>query len=461
MVAICLLLTVSLAQAAITVYRPQSLRDEIAARHKDGQIPSALSSFGYPPYGSKMIGKVYLPVHKTENKACDPLTPLELSEDDIAGNEGGSSPIVLVNRGKCGFVTKVRHAQDIGAKAVLIVDDQSEVQNLDNELLYDDTGSADIGIPSFLITKTEGELIRQSAKSEEVVLILAFDPNSPTQEFIDVTFWMSSGSNDTLSFLTAFAPTALSFPPQSFHFHPHHVLWYCTGCKAGGFQAPSPNCLSGGRYCAPDPDGNGPLEGRAIVYEDLRQICVYQLTGDKGVKSWFEYVSNVYQNCFPSGLKEECANNSMKGIVNKDDVKKCVHDSFLGTDPTVHDNGLLKAEKALWLKKGPSFFPSIQINNATFRGDLHPVDVSKALCSAFNTPPPNCVSTITPNPPPSGLSFGHMVVTVILVLGVLLGVLLAYRLWMRREMQGEMKRQVTAAVSQYVALNDERRGRRG
>lgn len=29
-------------------------------------------------------------------------------------------------------------------------------------------------------------------------------------------------------------------------------------------------CLSGGRYCSPDPDGFGPLIGRDVIFEDLR-----------------------------------------------------------------------------------------------------------------------------------------------------------------------------------------------
>jgi len=30
------------------------------------------------------------------------------------------------------------------------------------------------------------------------------------------------------------------------------------------------NCLSGGRYCSPDPDGSGPKSGKDVVKEDLR-----------------------------------------------------------------------------------------------------------------------------------------------------------------------------------------------
>jgi len=35
--------------------------------------------------------------------------------------------------------------------------------------------------------------------------------------------------------------------------------------------------VSGGRYCAPDPDGAGVLSGRDIVMEDLRQLCIQTL----------------------------------------------------------------------------------------------------------------------------------------------------------------------------------------
>jgi len=29
-------------------------------------------------------------------------------------------------------------------------------------------------------------------------------------------------------------------------------------------------CVSGGRYCSPDPDGEGPMIGRDVILEDLR-----------------------------------------------------------------------------------------------------------------------------------------------------------------------------------------------
>ena len=39
-----------------------------------------------------------------------------------------------------------------------------------------------------------------------------------------------------------------------------------------------PDCFSGGRYCAPDPDMAGPRSGKDIVEEDLRQMCIFNYT---------------------------------------------------------------------------------------------------------------------------------------------------------------------------------------
>lgn len=54
--------------------------------------------------------------------------------------------------------------------------------------------------------------------------------------------------------------------------NPKYVLWYCLACKLDKYKGHSdnPNCVSHGRYCAPDPDGKGPATGKNVVIEDLR-----------------------------------------------------------------------------------------------------------------------------------------------------------------------------------------------
>jgi E3 ubiquitin-protein ligase RNF13 len=72
-----------------------------------------LANFGYVPYGKNLIGNVHLaePI-----EACGPLKPMNVS----LGND--PSPILLVKRGGCTFVSKAHYAQLIGAKLVMIVD---------------------------------------------------------------------------------------------------------------------------------------------------------------------------------------------------------------------------------------------------------------------------------------------------------------------------------------------------
>ena len=36
------------------------------------------------------------------------------------------------------------------------------------------------------------------------------------------------------------------------------------------------NCVSRGKYCAFDIGGNGDINGKMIVYESLRQKCIYK-----------------------------------------------------------------------------------------------------------------------------------------------------------------------------------------
>lgn len=43
-----------------------------------------------------------------------------------------------------------------------------------------------------------------------------------------------------------------------------------------GFKKEYDNCLSNGRYCALDPDEQGPVNGKLVMEESVRQICLYR-----------------------------------------------------------------------------------------------------------------------------------------------------------------------------------------
>jgi hypothetical protein len=86
-------------------------------------------------------------VNNTTGDACAPLS----AADKLAVNGN----IALINRGICGFVIKVKNAQDAGAKAVIIADNAAGSPP-------PDLGGADptITIPSVRITLADGNTLR-------------------------------------------------------------------------------------------------------------------------------------------------------------------------------------------------------------------------------------------------------------------------------------------------------------
>lgn len=77
----------------------------------------------------------------------------------------------MLRRGECAFVTKVRHAQDIGAKAVFIINDIDE--NIESFVMSDNGTAGNLEIPALLISKEDGETFRNFAgkiRQTDVVL---------------------------------------------------------------------------------------------------------------------------------------------------------------------------------------------------------------------------------------------------------------------------------------------------
>jgi hypothetical protein len=109
--------------------------------------PVGIATFGAPLTAGGVTGAVALGLDGSAptGDACEPLT----NPGQVAGK------IALVDRGLCGFTTKVKNCQDAGAIAVLVANDAdlSEPVGMSG---VDPT----ITIPSVRITKAEGDAIK-------------------------------------------------------------------------------------------------------------------------------------------------------------------------------------------------------------------------------------------------------------------------------------------------------------
>jgi len=208
----------TLANAQIRVLSPRKLVNSLGSSYKNqkdkkkqGKIQGSTSTFGAPFYGDRVLGRLVYDVPKAHNHCTAEdydVPPPQTTQKGGTHEQARLINIIVVRRGECTFVTKVRIASAKGAHAVIIVDkDDSTLtsQQIQNIIVADDGYGSTISIPSILVSKYQGNLLIDSIKdSQEVVVELAWD--IPTDHVVSVDLWMSSASRDSQKFIEAFAP---------------------------------------------------------------------------------------------------------------------------------------------------------------------------------------------------------------------------------------------------------------
>lgn len=201
------------------------------------------------------------------------------------------------------------------------------------------------------------------------------------------------------------------------------------------------------------------IQGKDIIMEDLREKCLFNiLKEDKQVAKWWDYMAYVHKMCYEE-VNEECSKLGHKSIGS--DYQKtmdCVNNSFEGTNPVKDDNRLLRAEAEDWKQYGTAYWPSVVINDRTYRGDLVPDSVFNAICAGFNEEPYACTKFKKEQglsvSEPEGITSNVLIAVVLVLVLVNVLLILAYRRCTNREMKDDMQLQVNSAVSQYFALSN-------
>lgn len=103
--------------------------------------------------------------------------------------------------------------------------------------------------------------------------------------------------------------------------------------------------------------------------ENLRENCLYQKLELKNQQSkFFDYIYHVHELC-GTRLSFKCYVTSMKTIdFPQEYVDTCVEESFTEKDHSRGDNTMLKSMMEQWHNYGHNLYPSVVINDATFRG---------------------------------------------------------------------------------------------
>jgi hypothetical protein len=370
--------------------------------------------FGLIPYGGSIQAQVYY-ANDTLCASADVHKGYPEREVKNGVMLPWESPFVLmVDRGDCTFVSKVRSAQRAGATAVLIADTSclcinQETCNSENDapcevqepIMANDGSGSDISIPTFLVFKQDADPIRETLKANKQVRVEMTFSVPINQDSVTYELWSTPLDPVSMPIEKVFKDAALALGDKA-HFEPKMYIYdgMKAGCDQNGEDECYNLCTNSGRYCAVDPDDDldAGLSGADVVTESLRRLCVWQVYGENnGVgKEYWNYITEFLSRCYdPINVDlfkdETCIKGAMtRASVDSTTIDNCIKDSG-GLEGDVA-NVILDQQLADKEQTGIILIPSLLVNSAPIRGELSLATAFRAICSGYSrgSEPPVC-----------------------------------------------------------------------
>lgn len=461
------------ARAQLRILAPDSLARQFPDTH--GMVYGTTATFGAPYYGERVLGRLLYGESKGQDHCSDEdytiTTPQESRESKEYGDEKKLVNVVLVRRGHCTFVTKVRVAEKKKAHAVVVIDKEDSTltaEEIQHVMMADDGHGYGVKIPSLLISRYDGQKLIDAVKQAPVIIELAWD--IPRGEVVVADFWMSSGSRESGEFLQRFKDSAETLK-HHLQFVPHYHVFSLPSTAQGTYGKLCTDQSS--MYCAPDPDGPGPVTGADVANEDLRQLCLWNCTartptgvarGATYSQEFWDYVVAFADRCpiqdgaLSGRFSEECSRKVMGNLgIKTGEVDTCVE---------VHRKKFLddQIKNTAWSPQ------ALRINGWRYSGPLDPESVLKALCSGYSVPPKECGELLSgihlSSHLPGGVSLSLFVWTSV---GMAFCLIFAFYLYrshvtssVRKVLREEVMLEVETQMADYAQLADglERQGNR-
>ncbi|EER19918.1 conserved hypothetical protein [Perkinsus marinus ATCC 50983] len=477
------------AVAQVRVIKPEELVQKIdepwVAKHvqNNGFLLGATATFGTPHYGQRQRGRLVFAESKSNHCQNDyDVDGQEFNSKDekvgeAASVEGSNTPmnIVVVERGTCTFVSKVRVAEaKKNAAAVLILQSyEKRDQDITNVVPADDGYGSRVNVPTILLSWADSELLRgwldrfnkDNSKATDVrmhkYVLVELSWNLPVQHVVVFDWWTSAGRQDSYKLFHDLAPFFREMKGR-INIRPHYNVFSLD------YKAYEDMCLSVDEhtYCSDDVESNSQLTGRMVVNEDLRQLCIRELTAEalsagdalgtfKHSDAYIDYKDIYLREC-PASMAHDawkntaddrkfgdaCAERVMKQLrIDVASIDKCMKD-----DVTKRSILNAQVQTKAW---SPS---AVRINGWRYAGDLDADPIRKAICSAFTDPPSACSKYEAPDIIyEGGVTFGTVV---LILLGILAGLgigMLIYKKFITRSLQAQLREEVMLEVKSQMA----------
>ena len=229
--------------------------------------------------GFAQLGQVIVP--KSNINGCEPFTEemfdAEARKSIFHNNVGAELPVILLDRGDCSFVIKVRNVEKVGGSVALIGDTKTE--NSEIYIMSDDGSGHSVNIPSFFVRKSAGDAFKAAYESGSRIVIKITIETGKLGQTAQVDLWYSTPFDLTLDQLKALETTIPQFG-ESIKFLLKLRSKPCISCDS--FTKEN-DCLSDGLFCPLMPVNSDRLfksfieaiPGRALIKQSLLAKCVH------------------------------------------------------------------------------------------------------------------------------------------------------------------------------------------
>jgi len=470
--------------------------------YKNGGYDHREALFGKPSYGGSIAQNVFY----TESDMCDPSKAIFKTHPKEVNEKGEiylNPPFILmVDRGNCAFVQKVRNAQRNGAAGVVIADktclcsDQECISQQPEgtgcetaePVMADDGSGADVSIPSMLMFKHDADKIKDVLMSNHPVRIEMQWSLPQPDDRVEYDIFSSPTDPVTRNFFHEFKHIARALGKRAY-FTPHMFVFDGERSQCHGSSGENQCfnlCSNNGRYCAMDPDKNlnSGVSGFDVVKESLRRQCIWGTYGESdGIgEKWWDYVNSFESKCGNMDYfnNDDCIKDVYKHAkIDAEMIEQCMENS--GGLEKDTSNSFLEAELKAQTDLGVVIMPTAFVNRVAIRGAMTSANVFQAICAGYEqgTKPSICDMCSTCGDPvkcvehggckasfggpavamASGSSGGTVTQSGFFVwMFLVVGCFSAFGVWHYKKTKEDMREQVRGVLAEYMPLEDQEGG---
>jgi len=421
-------------------------------------IRYSIGNFGEVPYGKSLVGKIfYFPQKDGTNYWCDEdILSKQISKTKLSSNE--YVPIFFVDHSiDCSYAHKAVNVQKKGGRVMLIASDSNI---LEEEYNVDDPTES-VSIPTIIITKDFGDIIREhnklkKDKNEFIVINIKF---SGVKEggYVELELFLRSDDVKARDFFSEFTyykeklGDKLKFTP--IYKYSKFVNEQFDNTLSEKTYTP---CIKEARMCS-TPNYSYQIDnGRKILLENIRETCIYQ---EFGLEVYWNYMIQFNILCFDMKaplFNEECAMNVFKKIeINENDyilLKRCMNQQ-------IQYESKIDSDYSTFLKRRVYSIPDLFINGVPYRGSWYSKYIFRSICNGFLDD-----SKICEGVNPRGFIYnqrvGNTVLTIIIILMVVVTScsLFCYKRYINKNVEdtlnGRIQEQTMKVISQYKQFKD-------